>query len=414
MRRRSANALQAHSCFAAHRLAATLLAALSLCLPAIAVGQRGVQIDAAFPGGNIVVERIAGDDIFLHQDLRETEGNWFYWCFRVRGAAGRTLTFHFTQTEVIGARGPALSMDGGRNWKWLGPNCVQGRTFAYPFPRSRKDTLVSVGMNYTERNWRDFLRRLGKRRGLQIDTLCRTTKGRRAECIRVGQLDGSAAHRVALTARHHACEMMASYELEGIMEAVLADDAAGKWLRQHVEFLIVPFMDKDGVEEGLQGKNRLPHDPNRDYQGESLYPTVAALKARLPAWSGGKLRLAVDLHCPGLKGAGAERIHFVGGPDAEQWERVGRFCSILARIQTGPLPYRPEDNVPHGQAWNTLAEPKSFGRWAAGLPGIRFATTVELPYASALGREVNAESARAFGRDLAHAIQEYLNTEVVR
>lgn len=396
-------------------LAGLLVAALAVAPPAPVAADEtnrpALQIDADFPGGNIVVGRIDGDEVFLHQDLRETTGNWFYWCFRVRGAEGRTLRFNFTKTDVLGARGPALSTDGGRTWQWLGTNVVAGRTFTYAFPAETSEAFFSLGMTYTERHWRDFMARLGPRPGLKTGTLCQTPKGRSAEFIRVGKVNGTPAHRVALTARHHACEMMASYELEGIIGAVLADDATGRWLREEVEFLIVPFMDKDGVEDGLQGKNRTPHDPNRDYLGESLYPTVAALKQLLPVWSDGKLRLALDLHCPYLKGAGAERIHFVGGPDAGQWERAGRFCNILERVRTGPLVYRPEDNIPYGKSWNTLAEPRMFGRWAAGLPGVHFATTVELPYANALGKAVNAESARAFGRDLARAIHEYLAAE---
>ena len=47
-------------------------------------------IDGDFPGGNVVLERIEGDAVYLHQDQRDTPGFWFYWYFRVRGATGRT------------------------------------------------------------------------------------------------------------------------------------------------------------------------------------------------------------------------------------------------------------------------------------------------------------------------------------
>jgi len=80
---------------------------------------KGINIDADCPSGNIVVEKIDGDDVYVHQDLRDTKGWWFYWCFRVRGAVGRTLTFHFTNKDVFGARGPAVSLDGGKTWAWL-------------------------------------------------------------------------------------------------------------------------------------------------------------------------------------------------------------------------------------------------------------------------------------------------------
>src|SRR5688572_25756500 len=67
----------------------------------------GFTIDADFPGGNIIVDKIAGDDVRLRPDLRDTNGTWFYWCFRVRGAAGRTVTFNFTRYDPVGVRGPA-------------------------------------------------------------------------------------------------------------------------------------------------------------------------------------------------------------------------------------------------------------------------------------------------------------------
>ena len=85
-----------------------------------------IRVDADFPGGNIVVDSIAGDTVTLHQDLRDTAGNWFYWYFRVRDAAGRTLRFCFSESNPIGTRGPALSLDGGKSWSWLGSNAVSG------------------------------------------------------------------------------------------------------------------------------------------------------------------------------------------------------------------------------------------------------------------------------------------------
>ena len=70
---------------------------------------------------------------------------------------------------------------------------------------------------------------------------------------------------LVLTARHHACESMASHVLEGILSGVLADDDCGRRWREGWQVVAAPFMDKDGVEDGDQGKNRRPHDHNRDY-----------------------------------------------------------------------------------------------------------------------------------------------------
>jgi hypothetical protein len=368
-------------------------------------------LDCTFPGGNIQIEKHDGDTFFIKQDLRDTEGDWFYWSFRVHGAAGKTLTFNFTGSDVIGVRGPAVSRD-GKEWTWLGRENVKGKRFSYTFDAEANEVYFAMGIPYVEKNLKEFLAKHSGNSALKADVLCKSQKGRDTELLHVGRLDGNPAHRVALTARHHACEMMADYQMEGMIEQILADDVTGKWLRENVEFLIVPFMDKDGVEEGDQGKNRKPHDHNRDYLGDSLYPSVAALKKLLPEWSGGKLRIAMDMHCPGIRGHEHEVLHFVGSANEGNWFRVGRLSQLLEKVQQGTLVFSEKDNLPFGKSWNTLKEAKSFGRWAESLPGVSIATTIEIPYANSSGKIVTGDSARAFGRDLCRAMAEYLKGEL--
>ncbi|MBM3476369.1 MAG: peptidase M14 [Armatimonadetes bacterium] len=380
-------------------------------LPMIAAAHASdaVRVDADFPGGNIIVGGFEGDEILVHQDLRDTEGDWFYWYFRVRGGAGRTLTVRFTQSNVIGVRGPAVSTDGARKWEWLGAEAVEGPAFRYELAPACEEVRFCFAMPYLEANLREFLSRHAGNANLQVGTLCTTAKGREVERLRVGCLEAP-KHRVLVTARHHCCEMLASYALEGLIDAVLADE----WLRGNVEFLAIPFVDKDGVEDGDQGKNRRPRDHNRDYEEESLYPSVRAVRQLVPEWSEGKLRIALDLHCPHIRGPHNEVIYLVGSPLEGIWAEASRFAELLETTRTGPLPYRAKDNLPFGQGWNTdanLGAGKSFCRWASELPGIDFATTIEIPYANAGGVAVTAESARAFGRDLAAAIEAYVREE---
>ena len=368
------------------------------------------RVDADFPGGNIVVDSIAGDTVTLHQDLRDTEGNWFYWYFRVRGAAGRTLHFRFSESNPIGTRGPALSLDGGQTWSWLGTNAVKGKTFTCAIPSETREARFCFAIPYLESNLKDFLKRHKGSRNLKAETLCQTPKGRKVELLRLGRLDSRADYSVLLTCRHHACEMIADYSLGGIMDEVLGETNEGRWLREHVEFFVIPFMDKDGVEEGDQGKNRKPHDHNRDYDGESLYASVRAVRDLVTRRLGArKIAFALDMHCPHIRGPHNEVIYFVGGPDQENWARVGEFARVLEATQRGPLGYRAVDNLPYGQAWNTQAgPPSSFGRWAAEQPNVRVGTSIEIPYANVGGTTVTVENARAFGHDLARALAQYL------
>lgn len=380
------------------------------------VSETHLVVDGAFPGGNIIVDSIEGTTISLHQDLRDTEGDWFYWCFRLRGGAGNTIRVRFTQSHVMGVHGPGVSLDGGKNWQWLGAEQVEENSFSYSVPADAEEVRFSWGMPYVEQNLRRLLHPFGSHPNLEVRTLCTTEKGRAAELLRMGCIHDEPQYRVLLTARHHCCEMMASYVLDGIMQAILAEDECGAWLCHNVEFLIVPFVDKDGVEQGDQGKNRRPHDHNRDYE-DGVHSTVQAIRTLVPEWSKGKLKFAMDLHCPWKYGKHNEDIYFVGNPDVAIWGEVEKFAAILERNNSGALPYATANNLPFGQAWNvnTNYTSKLTGkplcsctRWAAQQPGIRAAATIEIPYANASGVVVDQVSATSFGHDLARAIRLYL------
>lgn len=369
----------------------TLLLALTL---------QDLQVDAALPGGNIIVDKIDGDVISVHQDLRDTAGDWFYWMFRVRGAQGKTLTFQFTKGNVIGVLGPAMSTDGGTTWTWLGKDSVQGSSFRCAFAADAADVRFCVSIPYLEADLKRFL---AKHDAVRVETLCETKKGRKVERLRVG----TGPLKLLFTARHHACEMIASYVLEGILEVALTEP----WYRDMADIVAIPFVDKDGVEDGDQGKNRKPRDHNRDYSGESLYESTKALRDFAPGWTEGRLKFAMDLHCPTLRGNHNETIYFVGSEVEENDARIRKLSELLESTQTGPLKYSAKDFVPFGTAWNTAANFKqgtNMARWAQGLPGKPTTTTLEVSYANANGTTVTADSARALGRDLARAIRKLL------
>ncbi len=373
-------------------------------------------VDAAFPGGNIVVERIEGDVLHLRQDLRDTEGWWFHWAFRLRGAAGRTVRVDFGENNhTVGTRGPTLSLDGGWNWAWQHADFSPSR-FAVSIPPDADEVILAYADLYTQRHWDRFRERLGASPYLADGVLATTRKGRAVELLRAGCVDREPRFRVCVTARHHACESMASYAVEGLVEGVLAPDDEGPWLRGNVEFLVVPFVDKDGVEDGDQGKNRRPYDHNRDYGQASIHVETAAIRERVPPWSEGKLVASLDLHCPWIRGQHNEFVYQVGKSDPSLWAEQRRYGAILERVQSGAIGYRAEDDLPFGQLWNTgvAAGYKSSSSWFGELPGMRLATSFEIAYATAHERVVTAETARAFGRDLARALAEYLREQPVR
>lgn len=370
-------------------------------------------IDCDFPGGNIVLDRMTGDDICLHQDLRDTGGDWFYWYFRVRHASNKRLCFHFTESRALGVRGAALSLDKGTTWRWLGSGTVEEDRFFYDFPPNIEEARFSFGMPYLGSHWTAFAHRWRNSTRFANDEFCPTEKGRTSEAAHLYCSSGVTRFRVVVTCRHHCCEMMANYVLEGLIEHILrAEDETGEWLRNNVEFLMLPFMDKDGVEQGDQGKNRRPHDHNRDYLGEkSIYATTIALQKLLPTWSNGLLRVALDLHCPHISGLHNEDVFLVGSPCDRIRAHEIRFSNILESIHPVSLPFEARHYMPFGTSWNkrkTGDDGICFSHWAGLLPEITLATSIEIPYANAGGVEVNAESSRGFGKDIARALCIYL------
>ena len=390
------------------------LCCAALCLAVAAKAE--IRVDAQLPAGNIVCERVEGDQVYVHQERRGSTQWWFYWALRVRGAEGRTLTFHFTDGEPVGTRGPAVSEDRGLSWRWLTKDFTKN-TFTYVFAPAETEGWFAFGMVYTQRDWERFIARFAGSPFVEKGQLAVTRKGRAVDTLRFGCVKSEPRCRVLLTARHHACEMMASDVLEGIVEAVLAGDEKAKWLRENVEFLMIPFVDKDGVEDGDQGKNRAPRDHNRDYDGASVYVETAAIREQVPKWAGDKLAVALDFHCPCIRGEYNEWVYQVGCADTNLWAQQQAFGKLLEKIAPNPLAYREANDLPFGKAWNApsnFSQGVSFARWAGGLPGVRLAGTFEIPYATANGTEVNVASARQFGANLATALWQYLTARIDR
>lgn len=376
---------------------------------------REILVDANYPGGNIIVDKIENDVVHVRPDLRDTDGWWFYWNFRVRGAAGRTLVFTFGDRSPIGVHGPAVSFNGGKSWSWLGSQAVKGASFRHAFSPRMNEVRFCFCIPYQEADLRQFLAGHATNKSLRVETLCKTRKGRTVERLHIGKLDGKPEYRVLVTCRHHACEMMANWCLEGLIEQILAPNTHdGQWLRENVEFMAIPFMDKDGAEDGDQGKNRRPHDHNRDYAGESIYPEVRELRRLVPTWSQTRLRVAIDLHNPHIRGPHNEVTYQVGSRKAAIWNEQHKFGSILQSVRPALLVYSTENDLPFGKGWNkpeNYKAGKSFAAWAGELEGVRLATSIEIPYANASGAAVTPTTARAFGHNLAGAIRQYLTSQ---
>ncbi|MBR4654774.1 MAG: hypothetical protein IKO72_15570 [Kiritimatiellae bacterium] len=398
--------------------------AVACCTTAYA---HGLTVDADLPAGNIVVDGIDGDTVKVRQDLRDSS-LWFYWAFRVKGAAGRTLTFDFTDKRwggPVGVRGPVVSNDGGRTFSYPLDGKSRRDGFTYTFGANDDEVQFYECHPYVRANWDTFVARMGGHAGrvtlpanYAIETLCRSRKGADVPCARFGCIGREPKFRIFMSARHHCSETMADWVLEGVGEAFLADDDLGRWLRENVELMMVPFVDYDGAQAGDQGKLRKPHDHNRDYM-EFIYPETKAITDWIAKHAHGRLDMFIDVHCPWIRGKYNEWLYtpwkdpkILPDPAAERW-----FSELLEMLQCGSMRYRAANDLPFGKEWNTgknYSKGWSAVIWACNkVKGLKIARSYEVPFANANGAVVTPETCRALGRDTAKVFRAMLDGDAV-
>jgi hypothetical protein len=382
----------------------------------LSTGHAQISIDTNFPGANAVIDSIRGDTVFFRPDLRETQGDWFYWNLRAISTQPKKWFFKATGPDDLTSRGAAYSLDGGYTWQWVDEANHDGdQLFSFTFREPDQAVRFSMGQPYTQQNLERFMQSYEGDPRLKIEELATTRKRRTAEKILISNFDKKPAFRMLLVARAHACEMMSNYLLEGMMHAMLSDTPKMQALLDKAEIMVIPFLDKDGVEEGDQGKNRIPRDHNRDYSGESLYAITRALREQLPEWLQDTPWIGIDLHNPWIKNADHERIFLVGNANPEIERAQLKFAEILYREQRGSLKFDTEQNfLKYGESWNSGSNYEQgwpFSKWASSFhdKGLLFTTTLEFPYAVNLGQTVTSDNSREFGEDMMYAIAEFLN-----
>ena len=359
-----------------------------------------VTIRSDFPGGNVAVVKNEGSSAHVEPDLRGDKP-WFYWCFEAKALKAGRVRFVFPEkvagfkNGAIGFQGPALSMDMGTTWKWMGTDNVEGSSFSFDFAKTDETVRFAVTIPYVQRNLDEFLKKNAGNSHLKTSVLTKSQHGREVELLQIGETSAN-VKPLLVTARHHATETIASYVLEGFLEEAMSDSSAGEEFRKKYVLFAVPLVDKDGVEEGDQGKNRKPHDHNRDYGDNSIYPEIQAIKELDNAMD---FQFALDFHCPTLVMQDHQVMYFVGAKVHPRYnfENVSEFANWIKK----GLPA----NAPHGPlVWlrdETTPSPKN-SRYFGFKKGAIMAATLEIPFAPP-GKATDPGSCRKYGRVMLHA-----------
>ncbi|UVI27298.1 hypothetical protein [Paenibacillus spongiae] len=366
-----------------------------------------VRIGAGHAGGNIRVVSIKDDRVLLEQDLRDTSGWWFYWNFSAVSARGATIRFEFDNGEVVGPWGPAFSMD-GVEWRWLGEDSLLSRqAFTYTFREGGERVYFCFCLPYQLHHFERFYARIAGRPDVRRDMLTHSELLRPIPLLLLG--NRNAERHIVFTARHHACESTPLYMLEGLLDSVLSVGPGRSSILDRFLVHYIPFMDIDGVENGDQGKSRMPHDHNRDYTDAPIYRSTAALMTYASSL---RTEIAIDFHGP-FKWGDRNDVPFFVKKDPPVKERIETLSGLLEQVSCGRTE---EDAIRHsavhdlgmGEDWN-LPHGRGCGDYFVR-NGTPLTCSFEFPYFGSANVRITADNSRRFGQDFARALELYVDT----
>ncbi len=362
-----------------------------------------MQILKNVPSPNIRVIRQEENDVWLEPEQRDIIPgiHWFYWHFAAEGAPNKTVRFHMGPWPVVGYCGAAVKHE-GEGWRWAGKPIEDYTGFEYTFGPEETRVEFCHDFHYSFDRWTDLVSRLGLQDAAEVLTV--SEKGRPVPLLRVGE-----GPRCALIAcRHHACESTGSYVTEGLLREYLRSPLP------QLRLLIVPFVDLDGVLDGDQGKNRFPHDHNRDYSDAPLYRSVEAVM-RLAREE--KPEFVFDLHSPWHFGDTNDHFYMDLFGVTAQREKIDRFRAILeAESQNDPpaVRYRREyDEMLLKKHADRPLDQKvpNFKEFFASRKEVSLICTMEMPYFGDPPFRVNEADMLRAGGTFLRAFGRYLREE---
>lgn len=358
-----------------------------------------ITIQTNFPGGNIKLINNTPGSVKIEPDLRG-DRPWFYWYFQATPTNVGKVSFTFPpkvagfKHGAIGFQGPAISLDNGNTWNWMGTKQVDGNTFTYHF-KNKRPVRFAVTIPYTAQNLQQFLDKHKQNSFLKTTTITQSKSNRPVTLLQIGKHTPD-KKTMLVTARHHAAETIASYVLEGFLAQAMSNTPEGIAFRKHYVLYAIPIVDTDGVEQGDQGKNRRPHDHNRDYNPKSIYPEITAIKKLA---DDKQITHAIDFHCPTLVMQDHQIMYFAGVKNVPKHNFAN--ISEFAKNIKANLP----ENAPFGPlVWlKTLSKPApKNSNYFAFRPNAVVAATLEIPFAPP-GKSSTPNSLHLYGQRILKA-----------
>ena len=286
-----------------------------------------ITINAGFDGGNIRVVGVEGDTVDL-EILKDHRSDFYQWfSFRIAGAKGRNLTLRIVNASEsaypFGWPGYKARVSTDRiDWRMAETTYDDG---VLSFSHAVDTELVwfAYFAPFTMEMHEALVARIALRPGVTHRELGVSLDGQAIDYFRIG--DGP--KQVWLYGRQHPGESMTEFWMEGALDWLTSEAAAGLLAAATVH--VVPNMNPDGTRRGHLRTNAAGVNLNREWHAPSLERSPEVLCVR-DAMDVHGVDVAMDVH-------GDEAIaanFFAGFEGIPSWtdERGGKFAAFGRRL----------------------------------------------------------------------------------
>ena len=346
-----------------------------------------------FDGENIKINSIEANTVHLEQEIRDSGEWWFWWNFKIEVDCVQTIRFIFDNGNVVHKKGVCYRFE-DEPFAYSLEARISASEFEFYFDKPGV-WQFAFSIPYLLNDWQSFINGLSKKPN--VVCVGKSEQGRALEII---DENPTAKQCIVMTCRHHACESVAAFSMEGAVKHWLESELAKKY-----RLIVFPFVDLDGVQNGDQGKSRLPHDHNRDYIENSIYESVRFLKKIAQEQN---VKCLFDMHCPAAYGGAHDHLSLIGLAQPYQNEQR-KFASILEQTVKQlncPIEYDVKNDILYGEQWNKGDMPTCSRYFAEN--GALLSFTFEHPFAGDMEKPYSPDDVRAFGKCFAVSVEKYL------
>jgi len=397
---------------------ATLSSAIAiLALMTVPASAADLTVSADFVNGSGKVQAInqAARSIRLEPTPHQGRGWACWWHVKISGITpGETITLTVGPAPWATPDQAHFSLDAGKTWRQTAKGTRSGKQIAYQQKVDAGEALFAWGPPFVPADAdalvKEVAQKLNGRDGIKAEVfeLCKSREGHSTPALRLTPpppSDGAKLKGLFVCARQHAWESGGSWVGRGFAEFLESDDPAAVGLRRRTIIYFVPIMDIDNVIIGAGGKNQDPHDHNRDWTDQPVFPAVAAAqKIILELNKAGTFDQFVDLHNPAANNL--KPFFFVRDQDQLQGiakANLRRFLDEAASQIKDPLPLDKEkpSGKTYDKNWMAIS-----GNWVSahtreGVVALCLETSWNTPHSNIAGY-------KTVGGQLGRAIAAYL------